>query len=254
MKSGISNEIMHLINLKLEGNLSASEQQRLEDMLSGSEHARNYLRQMEELDNSLRGMADSSPQSDISPQVMRRIREAHTQQKQARVISLTERFNLKSRALLRYAAILLVGLMVGSSLTMVIFTGRFPVDRQAVVGSMASRGSQVLHFGEDDWQLQINTMAIDQTITLVLTGFSHALMQVNISFDPGVYTLIKSSVISGNPDQAVSDLGYMLRFPIDGHTRYLMVLQQQEGIIAIPLQIEVIKDGLPVFKQEFNVR
>jgi hypothetical protein len=268
-KPGITNELKHLVNLKLEHRLNVSEQQRLDSLLSGSEVARNYLRQMEEMDASLQKMAGSSPQTDISGKVMQRIREVHKPQQQSRSFSLPARLAMQSRPLLRYAAVLVVGVMIGSALMMVISTGKFPGDRQAAVGTIRAGGARVMTFGEDDWQLQMQSMVVDQTITLVLTAYAAEDVQVGVSFDPAVYRLIKAADISEKP--AFSDVaddfsasgasdfsapapGQMVHFHVEGHNRYIMVLHKRTGVPDRPLQVEVFKNEIVIRKQEINIR
>ncbi len=253
MKQGVSKELAHLVNLKLEGNLNATEQQRLAYLLSDSENARNYLRQMEELDAHLRSTSQWSPQSDISQQVIQRIGEAQQKQKHIRTISLAGNFRTNAPALLRYAAILLIGLMVGSALTMIISTGRFSADRQAVVGSMGGRTTQAMSFGDDDWQLQLNSMVVDQTITLVITAYASVEIQTNISFDQGAYSLIKAGDTSSKPNQVPTVSGNELMFHIKGNERYFMILQQQAVIPMPPLHLNVVKNGSLVLQQEINL-
>lgn len=276
MKAGITNELKHLVNLKLENSLSVSEQQRLDVLLSASEDARLYLRQMEEMDASLRNIAGPVSHTDISGIVMHRIRAKQEVPKQVRSLSLTERLSMQSRPLLHYAAILVIGVMIGSALTMVFSTGMLPGDRHAASGTMGAGGGRGMTMSEDDWQLQMQAMVMDQTITMVMNAFASEDVQVGISYDPAVYRLIKTADISEKPARSAADdfsvsgaagfsapdaggfsapaTGHKMHFHVEGHNRYIMVLHKRAGAPDRPLQVEVLKNEIVVRKQEINIR
>lgn len=246
--STISTELELLVNRKLDGTISEEELDALHRLVSESDEARCYLRDMEQMDASLRNFARDRVEPDLSREVMERIRHDQERVFGTGKQSQSLRFRLQGQQLLRYAAILIVGLFLGSALTLMIQPGRLFYDTTKMAGTMAARSGQKLVFSQDDWQVQINPMIVDQMAILVFSAASDQPLDVSLSFDSQTYRLIRARYLSGTDRGSAMQAG-AVRFGINGKAVYQVVLNQNSGM-STPLFLEVIQDGTVRYSSE----
>ena len=149
---------------------------------------------------------------------------------------------------MRYAAILIVGLFLGSAVTLVLQPGQLLHDTSDMAGTMAARSGQKLAFSQDDWQVQINPMIVDQMVILVFSAASDQPIDISLSFDSQTYRLIRARYLSGTDRGSAMQAG-AVRFGISGKAVYQVVLNQNSGMSA-PLFLEVIQDGTVRYSRE----
>ncbi len=246
--STISTELELLVNRKLDGTISPDEQDTLHRIVSESDEARRYLRDMEQLDASLRNFASDRAEPELSSTVMERVRQEQQHVFEANKKSLPLHFRIQGRQLLRYAAVLIVGLLLGSAVTQMVQPGRMFQDTTEMVGTMAARSGQKLAFSQDDWQVQINPMIVDQMVILVFSAASDQPLDVNLSFNTQAYRLIRARQLSGTDRGSAMQSG-AVRFGVSGKIVYQVVLNQNSGMSA-PFFLEVIQDGSVLYSSE----
>ena len=246
--STISTELELLVNWKLDGTISEEELDALHRLVSESDEARRYLRDMEQLDASLRNFARDRADPDLSREVMDRIKHDQEHVFVTGRKSQPLRFRFQGQQLLRYAAILIFGLLLGSAVTLMVQPGRLFHDTADMTGTMAARSGQKLAFSQDDWQVQINPMIVDQMVILVFSAASDQPLDVSLSFDSQTYRLIRARYLNGTDRGSTMQAG-AVRFGINGKAVYQVVLNQNSGISA-PLFLEVIQDGAVRYSSE----
>ncbi len=239
--STISTELELLVNRKLDGTITKDELDDLQRLVTESDEARRYLRDMEQMDASLRNVARDRAMPDLSREVMERIRRDQQRVFVADKKSLPLRVRFQGRQLLRYAAILVVGLFLGSAVTLLVKPGGIFHDTGDMAGTMAARSGQKLALAQDDWQIQINPMLVDQTVILVFSVASDRPLDISLSFDTQAYRLIRARTLSGT-DKGSSTQAGEVSFSVSGKTVYQVVLNQHSGMSS-PFYLEVLQEG-----------
>ncbi len=244
-----------LVDGQLAGTLSGAEQQALEAMLASSENARRYLREMERLHAMLMRAGGGGEGPDLSPRVMERIEEEQESRRQAtRTINMADWFRFERKELLRYAAILLIGLALGVALTLVVTPGRLFVDPSGVSATMSARSSQSMSFVQDGWQIQLSPMVVDQMVILVASVRSEELLDVRLWYDRDTYRFVRGRYLKGSGMEGDQGTGGVTRFSVQGEAVYQLVLTQLEGM-SKPILLEVSDDQRGVlFSREMIIR
>ncbi len=247
----MAKRLEYLVAQKLDGTLAGEERKELDQLLAASEDHRKYLRQMEQLEEGLKQAAQKRVQQDFSPKVMERIRVKKSPGTRRSNI-VTGHFRAGSRQLLRYAAILLIGLVVGSALTLVVLPGRIMPDPTDVAATMSARSGQKLSFSQDSWQMHIHPMVVDQMVIVVVSASSIHPMDIRLAFDTQAYRFIRARYLSGMDAGSVMQAG-AVHFGVEGEAVYQLVLQQIPGMTA-PFLLEVVQDGRIVYQSDIIVQ
>ena len=233
-----------LVNRKLDGTLTPEEQRELDRMVAEDPEARRYLEEMDTLDASLRQVPREEAPPGLSDKVMDKIRGERKTGKGGLIRNLHE----QSRRMLRYAAILFIGLVLGAAATILFTEDRSLYDTDEMVGSMTARAGQKLAFSQDDWQLQVNPMRVDNLLILVFSAASDDLLDVSIGYDATAYRLNKSRFLGG-PDVGSRIRAGAVSFEIQDRVHYQLVLEAQPGMSA-PFELTVYQDGQIRYNRE----
>jgi len=247
----MAKRLEYLVARKLDGTLTGDERKEFDQLLAASEDHRKYLQQMEQLEEGLKQRAQKRVQPDFSPKVMERIR-AKKGPGTGRSNIVRGHFMEASRPLLRYAAILLIGLVVGSALTLVLLPGRIIPDPTDVAATMSARSGQKLSFSQNSWQMHIHPMVVDQMVIVVVSASSVHPMDIRLAFDTQAYRFIRSRYLSGMDAGSVMQAG-AVHFGVEGEAVYQLVLQQIPGMTA-PFLLEVAQDGRIVYQSDINIQ
>ncbi|MDR4987506.1 MAG: hypothetical protein RG741_01550 [Bacteroidales bacterium] len=250
--SKISSELEVLVNRKLDGTISREELDALHRILSESEDVRRYLRDMEELDASLRNFVRAPAVPDMSPSVMERIRQDRERVFGSDSKSLPLMIRFQGRALLRYAAMLAIGILLGSVVTLMVQPGRLLTDSREMAGTMAARSGQKMAFAQDDWQVQVNPMVVDNMVILVLTAAADDPIEVTLSFDTEAYRLLRARYLSGR-EMHETVRADRISFGVQGKTHYQIVLNKNTGFTG-PFVLEVLQEGRLSYNRQFFVQ
>ncbi|TVR38920.1 MAG: hypothetical protein EA394_10195 [Bacteroidia bacterium] len=246
--STISSELELLVNRKLDGTISPKEQEVLDRILSESEEAVRFLRDMEKLESSLRGVAREEIKPELSQEVMEQI---HIKQKHvfgAEKKSFKMHFRFQRRQLFRYAAILIIGLLIGSAATLMLQPGRIFHNTGDMSGTMAARSGEKLAFSHDSWQVEINPMVVDQMAILIISVASDRPLDVNLSFDTQAYRLSRARYLSGTDIGSAIQAG-SISFGVSGKAVYQIVLNQYSGMSS-PVFLELTQEDQVLYRKE----
>ncbi len=247
----MAKRLEYLVDQKLDGTLTGKGRKELDQLLAASEDHRKYLQHMEQLEEGLKQTAQRRVQPDFSPKVMERL-QAKKSPGTGRSNIITGHFMAASRPLLRYAAILLIGLVVGSALTLVLLPGRIIPDPMDVAATMSARSGQKLSFNQDGWQMHIHPMVVDQMVIVVVSASSEHPMDIRLAFDTQAYRFIRARYLSGRDAGSVMQAG-AVHFGVEGEAVYQLVLQQIPGMTA-PFLLEVVQDGRIVYQSDIIVQ
>jgi len=141
-----------LIQKKVDGLLSPTEEKRFETLVDSSSKARKFYRELLTIHHLLEKDAQESKPVDLSHEILREIKTAprSTQQKNTgRRISPVFRQNV-----LAYAAILIIGMIVGGTLTFFgTYRGNEP-DTEQISGTLASVPDEKSYDAKNDTEIK----------------------------------------------------------------------------------------------------
>ncbi len=240
-----------LVNKRLDGSLTPEERQELDRMLSEDPEARRYLQEMEEMEASLRRVPKAQVPDGLPEKVISKIsgtQGADSSKGSATQGGLIRHLHMQSRTMLRYAAILFVGLVLGATATVLFTEDRSMLATDEMVGSMTARTGQKLSFAQEDWQVQINPMRVDNMLILVFSAASEETLDVSLGYNTGVYRLSKSRYLSGQ-DTGSRIGGGSISFGVQDRVHYQLVLEEQSGLNA-PFELTVSQNGRMQYNRE----
>ncbi len=233
-----------LVNRKLDGLLNAEERRELDRMVTEDPEARRYLEEMEAVNASLRQVPREQAPHGLSEKVMDSIRSKRVAGKGGLIRSLHQ----QSHRMLRYAAILFIGLVLGAAATIFLTEDRSMLATEEVAGSMTARVGQTMAFSQEDWQMQINPMRVDNLLVLVFSAASDEALDVSLGYNTAVYRLNKSRYLSGQ-DIGSRIGGGTISFGVQDRVHYQLVLEEQSGLSA-PFELTVYQDGQIRYNRE----
>ncbi len=238
-----------LIQHKIDNTLTAHEEEVFAKLIETSQKARKFYQDLLEVSQLLHKDAKNGPLINFSKEILHRIIknknfDAYNHNK-GKLIH--QKFANK---ILSYAAILMVGLMVGSLAIYFARTNETP-DKQMLAGTMSekpahysvtSNGTEILL---DEFQtdyLKLTTVAIEtnETIRIIITFKNHSLQikNINLLYSEGTFHLEN---IQNN----------QLTYSCNG-THVFQLNRLKSGTIFLPFTIEFQKNGTVLKKINFE--
>lgn len=241
-----------LLNKKLDGTASVIDLVKYEECITKSEKARVYANEMESLHLQLRQSGIKQQGIEISKQVMDRIHKTrlkpHTPSAllQSRMLSINPMY-------LQFAALLIIGLLIGSVATFMVVTNPAKPDARLAGGTFSATPGGSLYFRGDKWQLQASSVIIDKEINLLISMKTETDLEVSLRFEPRVYKLENHRCLGCiMPPQADMNNGIVL-FTASDEVVYKVMLMYHPGM-GVPIDITVSKDGDELYKSEIIIR
>jgi hypothetical protein len=144
---------------------------------------------MERMHSDLLNFSQESRKIDISNRVMEVIMEnkSHQRPKESGIMANPA---IKGQRILKYAAILLIGLLIGSASTYIYFKGDFDPDARSAAATFSARSGQVYSLSGEGWKLIVNYYIIDKEISLYTTLNSTNQLEVNFEFSQQAFKIL----------------------------------------------------------------
>jgi hypothetical protein len=199
----INDKIKKLVDRKIGGTLRKEDQRELDKILSSSGAARTYLERMESLHRSLEAAGKEKETVDISREVMERVRRLHAGKPPGGTFRITPRIHAFNRQSMRYAAVLLAGLLLGSAATYTIYSGGRDIGRDRARATMSGSQGLAMDASGDTWQVFTQPLAMDGLSLLVVSLKTREEATVRIRFDHNALRLESTRFLRGG-DAATS--------------------------------------------------
>jgi hypothetical protein len=245
----ISGRLQALIDKKLEGILSPEDKKELGQMLSASEEAKSYAKQMEELHESLLLAGQAKKEISIEQEVLKIIRKKPS----LSLIEMTTPFNIRMRSfnkeLVKYAAIFIIGLLLGSAMTFLLLPEISPLSKREIGATVSARSGQALTISKDSWQIQIQPVMVSDIVVLVLNSRTTDSMQMNLYFNQQTYHLESTQLLSYEFLPEVASQPGEVGFIFNGSLSVQVILKQL-AIKRSAIILEVVQDARIVYKKE----
>lgn len=141
-----------LIQNKIDGLLTLAEEGRFVELIEKSSQAREYYKELLELHRAIEHDSENIPVIDFSNEIMQAV---NTKQQVGRAKSSFVRFSILRSNLLAYAAILFVGLFIGSIATYLGTSTNQPIDKNSLSGTIADEPKQNFHYNDDTTEIAV---------------------------------------------------------------------------------------------------
>ncbi|NCC73172.1 MAG: hypothetical protein EOM06_07210 [Sphingobacteriia bacterium] len=241
-----------LVNKKLDNLLTAAEQAELQKLLASSDEARQYAQKMETIHTQLLSAATEQNTIDVREKIMNRIitsKQTITMKQEKNALW----WRTINRQSMKYAAILLIGIMLGASLTYLFTLGRLNTDVNLAKGLMSSHQGNSSYFSGEDWQINANYMIIDKEVDLFVSVRTNNEIQINMQLDPQVFKIINSQCQGCNQAPNANVYSGNVSFSSMGETVYKTQLSYHPGIVS-PVRISVSQNGTILYEGDFIIR
>lgn len=171
----LEKEDERIIQKKIDGLLSVQEEERFNELMKNSLQARNLYRGLLDIHRSLEKDSKYTPQIDFAHEIMQTIKSKHAQQS---IFSKTNKLRLS--AWLAYAAILLIGLFIGSLVTYLGTSTSVP-DTNQISGTIAATQEQNFEYNRDGTDIKIQEFKTSKVKISVISINSEDAVQCLIS-------------------------------------------------------------------------
>ena len=242
-----SNRLEELVNKKLDGQLSEQENFELEKLVLDSKEAKAHLEKMQLLHAALARAAGESKSADVSQEVMKRITNKAFPQNSAKVRSLF-RMNIT-----RYAAILVIGLLLGSMLTYLWLSDPARIDSIDARASIASQGSKSYFYSGAGWMISLNHYMVENEIVIYFVSRSENDMNVQMQFNPQVFRIENAVCVGCGFTPQIDAFRGMINFYVNGEVVYKAHLKNPGGI-QMPVPFEIKRDDEILYNGEIFLR
>jgi len=128
-----------LIQNKIDGTLHASDEEKFQRLIKESDKAKKVYADLLKLNGQLNSDADLIPETDVSEGVMQEINRRKSNKSDKK--SALKRILLTNNNWLKYAAVLAIGLIIGSLATLFFVNPGSNVFNGSVVGTIGKTGS-----------------------------------------------------------------------------------------------------------------
>ncbi len=242
-----------LVNAKIDGTLTADQENQLGSILAESAAAREYLEKLMQVHQmTLEDASDKQQSPGLTDGVMKSIRENKPSPAKKTVVKKFD-FRQMNQNFLRYAAILIFGLMIGSGITWLIREGSESVHTGHALGTMHARQLQPLRFEATDTQITIEPVIAGQMLLILITADSESTINLFFHMNPGNYRIVHTRFISYDQRPMAESSSGRVLFGIKGRTVLQLVAEYAGNPPpSIPVELEI--DGVIVFNSELFLR
>lgn len=237
------------MNDKLDGSIIPEENLHLERLLSESEEARLYYQQMKDVHQSLLEAAEETSDIDVTGQVMARVRQLHAEKQAPRTFHLASYFSAYNKQMMRYAAMLAIGLILGSAFTFIVYNWQADLQREDVSATISTRPGQAVDGAGTTWQLFTQPVATGDMAMLVVSLNTDVFTSVNITHDPRVFNLESTRLLNytTRPSTSVQPGSLVIE---SGSDVVLQAIYKRHPGMRSPLLLEVVQDGQVIHQRE----
>jgi hypothetical protein len=243
----ISKRLEELVNKMLDGQLTPKERLELEELVSASADAETYFKQMQQLHASLSEVELESKNIEVSQEVMKRVGG------NTGFTGPTIMRTLLNRNTMRYAAILVIGLLLGSMLTYVLLSDTNRINRIDASATLSGQGNKSYFYSGEGWMINFNPYVLDNEISFIIISRSEDSIDVHLSFNPQAYKIENANCVGCGFAQKVDTFRGLVDFSVSGEVVYRVLLKNITGG-QIPVLFEIKRKGDLLYNGEIFIR
>ncbi len=218
-------KINRLIKAKFEGRISKQEEAELERLLASSQDAAEHQRQLNELEENLDQLDQTEMPVDISKSVMQKINAAtqYSDHKEQKPVFKMRRLGSISY---RYAAVLLLGLLLGAAVSWVWLAGSRQANTHQLTASMMN-ASEGLYYMQAGISIKVIPYIVEDLYYINFFIDADDEIEIETTFDAQVYLPVKMEYITSRGRRKTDNLDESISFLANGMTRYQIILKRK---------------------------
>lgn len=154
---------------------------------------------------------------------------------------------------LKYAALFLAGLLIGSALTYVLMNNNLSTSEDNLSGTFSSRAGGALSYSGDNWQINATAVLNSADINLIVSVRSAYEVEVKMRIDPQFYKITNSTcqgcALTPQANVYTGDVSFIAA----NEVVYKSMLNYKPGLYS-PVEIVVVRDGEVVYQGTLNIK
>jgi hypothetical protein len=225
-------ELKRLFKAKIDGLITEDEEKRLNFLLEGDDAKRDELISLLNLENDLKTNSFKDEPIDIKNEVMSRISSKN--QSVNNEISPLSFFNdFLNPVSVRFAIVLLAGIVIGTTLTLTFFTEQGKTGTEMLSGSLSASNKEGISFANENSSIKLIPYQIGNLYYLNFMVDSRNELQFEVSFQEAEFAMKQSDYISSEGNRSTSfDLG-KVGFTASRKTTFQIILEKLQDQPAI---------------------
>ncbi|MCF8233714.1 MAG: hypothetical protein K9G67_02250 [Bacteroidales bacterium] len=214
-------KINRLLKAKYEGRISREEETELERLLASDKSAAEHQELLEKLEADLHEPDQTEAQVDVSEAVMQKIGGGKSSSHQKKS------FNIRSVNALtyRYAALLIIGLLLGAAVSWVWLTGRQQANVDQLQGSMIN-ASDGLYYMQAGTSIKMVPYVAEDLYYLNFFIDARNEIEIETTFSDQYYQPVKMEYIISGGRRNMDNLDGEISFVAHGITQFQIILKR----------------------------
>jgi hypothetical protein len=210
---------------RLTGEITPREEELLRLHLADSAEKHRDLSRLLELEEQLNTNQPAEEEVNLSHQIMRTIRSS-PQKKKTYFTDPALLFNLSIPFPLQYAALLLIGLVIGATATWVILPSKNSVPESMITGTMSANTLTGMSYHKDNTTLKMVPLQIANIHYLNFMVNSRDEIELELLYNEQDFTVIQSEYINSPGHSGFSLENGSVTFSASGSTQIQVVLEK----------------------------
>lgn len=232
--------IERLIQKKFNGSINPEEDAILDKIIAGDEKVRTHYYRLLNLEKELQNAKPTEETVDISGRVIQKINSPKDREKTTPTLQFFGVAFFYPMPM-RFAAIFIVGILIGSAITWTIIPNRQIIDNANLSGSMMAKSGQTISFIQSNVNVKVAPYAIGTTYYLNFIIDTRDEITIETVFDGGMYAPIKSDYLISGGRKSMDSSNGLISFTALGTTSFQMIFEKTVDE-NIPVTIKVLQN------------
>ncbi|MBU2554867.1 MAG: hypothetical protein KKF98_10450 [Bacteroidetes bacterium] len=240
------NQINRLIKAKLMGTLTAEQEQELNKILEGSKEDQVRFMQLLEIEKQLKESKTADEPINVSPEVMQKIIKRNP-------------MGLKTKAIpaigpvfFRLAAVLVVGLLLGSAITWMVTSESLTPTTESLAGTLAAPPEEGISYLNQNNLIQMIPYQIGNIYYLNFVLDTRSEIKMEVSFQESNLKMIKANYIASDGSESVNLYSGSINFSATGKTSFQIIFEKLQET-STDLIITAQKDQSVLFTKQISL-
>ncbi len=241
-------KLRRLVQAKIDGRITSIQEMELNHLLSLSGVRRDDFDRLMSVERELNHSKVEEEHIDVSTRVMQAVlNKAKIKEKSP--FSLNTQAWIFGVPAMRFAAVMLVGILLGSALTWVLMDDRSGMNKDQLRGSMMNNEMQGISFMKQNTVIKVIPYALDNMYYLNFIIESQEEIQINIGYDDLDFVPRKSDFIELQGARTINTGNGSISFAARGRATALLILEKVSDVRA-PITVRAEQNNGYLFHKQ----
>ncbi|MBU1369568.1 MAG: hypothetical protein KJ754_11035 [Bacteroidetes bacterium] len=214
-------EIDRLIKAKLNGNITAEQEIKLQKILDSSKEEQIRFLQMMEMENQLKASKPPDESVNVTSEVMQKIKNTQSISSERNVLT-----PLLNPMIIRLAAVLIIGIFLGAAITWMVTTEKLTPGTKSLVGSMTTPANQGVSYSNQNNLIKMIPYQIGDMHYLNFVLDTRSEIKMEVSFQENDLRMIKANYIATGGNESINLYTGSLNFAATGKTSFQIIFEK----------------------------